>query len=188
MFIMEHNDNVAGFRQKVYNDLYTFLVNKGTIDSHLPECPDVQNKWEAIAGTYIPDGAREFRQYPVVSLAWMMFMGIAMAFYWDTDWENQAAKDDQYQRLRDHSGYDNLDDTILHHLLAYDDKRAEVTSDLVAECAARVLSLLNHEQVEPGTPAAFHCYVDALHEMYIMGMAIELHDLGYHMTPVSSLN
>lgn len=77
---------------------------------------------------------------------------------------------------------------MLRDLFGYDEKRADEVSDLVAECAARVLSLLNHEQVEPGTPAAFHCYVDALHEMYVMGMAMELHDLGYHMTPISSLN
>lgn len=185
---MEQNDKVAGFRQKVYDDLYAFLVNKGAIDSHMPECPDVQDKWEAVASAYIPDGAREFQQYPVVSLGWMMFIGMAMAWYWDTDWESQASKDDQYQQLRDRNGYDNLDDTVLRDLFGYDEKRADEVSDLVAECAARVLSLLNHEQVEPGTPAAFHCYVDALHEMYVMGMAMELHDLGYHMTPISSLN
>ena len=46
---MEQNDKVAGFRQKVYDDLYAFLVNKGAIDSHMPECPEVKEKWEAVA-------------------------------------------------------------------------------------------------------------------------------------------
>jgi hypothetical protein len=31
------------------------------IDARLPECPDVEEKWEQIAKAYIPDGIKEFR-------------------------------------------------------------------------------------------------------------------------------
>jgi len=34
------------------------------VDGHLPECPDVEDKWEEIAKAYIPDGIREFQDFP----------------------------------------------------------------------------------------------------------------------------
>ena len=184
---METNNSEA-FESKVHDDLYRHLLQKGLIDSHLPVCPDVEEKCDAILKDYLPDGAREFQNYPVVSLGWMMFVGMAMAWYWDTDWEHHSQLTDQYIRLRDKHGFDNLDETALRDVLGYDEEQSEKVSAEVAECASRVLSLLNHEPVEPGTPAAFHCYVAALRQLYLMGMAMELAALGYHMTPMQSLN
>lgn len=178
-------DIADAFGQKVKDDLSKFLQSKGAIDSHVPECPDVEEKWALIARSYIPDGAREFQDYPVVSLGWMMFIGMAMAFYWDTDWEKYATRTDYYTALRDKNGYDNLDDTIVEGLLGYKDEAKEKVTELVAECAQRVYSLLNHDRIEPGTDAAFGSYLAALHQLYLAGMAFELNALGYHMTPYS---
>lgn len=179
---------VEEFQQKVHEDLYKFLVYKGAVDEHLPECPDVEEKWNAISRAYLPDGAKEFQNYPVVSLGWMMFIGMTLAYYWDTDWVKYAGRDDLYQEIRDRNGYDNLDDTVVKDILGYEGEAAEKITELVAECASRVYSLLNHEHIEPGTPEALACYVAALRQMYIMGMAMELNALGYHMTPYGSAN
>ncbi len=87
---MENNDSkqiVNEFEEKVKKDLTEFLQKKGALDPHVPECPDVEERWGEIARAYLPDGAREFQQYPVVSLGWMMLIGMTMSFYWDTDWE-----------------------------------------------------------------------------------------------------
>lgn len=176
---------VDAFQTKVHEDLYGFLLHKDKIDSHIPECPDVEEKWGVISRAYLPDGAKEFQDYPVVSLGWMMFIGMAMAYYWDTDWEKHAPRTDYYEELRDRKGYDNLDDTVVYDTLGYEGEAAEKLSELVAECASRVLSLLTHEAVEPGTPEALGCYVAALRQLYIMGMAAELKALGYHMTPMN---
>ena len=70
-------------------------------------------------------------------------------------------------------------------MLSLKEDEAQELSDLVAECASRVFNLLRHEEVEPGTQAAFGCYVAALHELYLAGMAMELNRLGYHMTPLN---
>lgn len=174
---------VKEFQQKVHDDLYQFLLHKGAIDEHLPECPDVEEKWHQISRAYLPDGVREFQEYPVVSLGWMMFIGMAMAWYWDTDWEKNANRTDFYEELRDRNGYDNLDDTVIKDILGYEGEKAEQVHNSVAECASRVYSVLTHNHIEPGTDIAFACYVAALHEMYLMGMAVELNALGYHMTP-----
>lgn len=175
---------VEKFEQKVHDDLVGYLQRQGALDEHVPECPDVEERWGEIARAYLPDGAREFKDYPVVSLGWMMLVGMAMSFYWDTDWERQSELHEHYQTLRDMKGYDNMDEAVVQDLLEYGDDAEKVT-ELVAQCAARVYSLLSHEHVEPGTEAALGCYIAALHQLYLAGMAMELNALGYHMTPLN---
>ncbi len=186
---MENQNNkelVDKFETKVREDLIGFLQKKGALDPHVPECPDVEEKWGEIARAYLPDGAREFQDYPVVSLGWMMLVGMAMAFYWDTDWEKNATRKDFYEALRDMKGYDNMDEAVVTDLLGYAGEGAEKVTELVAECASRVYGQLNHEHVEPGTEDALGCYIAALHQLYLAGMAMELNALGYHMTPLQS--
>ncbi|MDE6043305.1 MAG: hypothetical protein K2G07_07170 [Muribaculaceae bacterium] len=182
---MDNKEIAAAFEEKVRRDLTQFLQHKEALDEHVPECPDVEDKWSLVARAYMPDGAREFQQYPVVSLGWMMLIGMAMAYYWDTDWEKNAARTDFYEKLRDMRGYDNMDEAVVQDLLGYRDEAAEKVTELVAECASRVYSLLSHEHVEPGTEAALGCYIGALHQLYLAGMAMELNALGYHMTPLN---
>lgn len=179
---------VAEFEEKVRKDLTEFLQRKGALDEHVPECPDVEARWGEIAREYLPDGAREFQQYPVVSLGWVMLIGMAMSYYWDTDWEKYSKQKNLYTELRDRNGYDNFDDTVVQDLLGYRDETAEKVTGLVAECASRVYSLLNHEHVEPGTETALGCYIAAIHQLYLAGMAMELNALGYHMTPFDPSN
>lgn len=174
------------FEEKVRKDLTAFLQYKGALDQHVPECPDVEEKWTMVGRAYLPDGAREFQQYPVVALGWMMFVGMAMAYWWDTDWVANADRTDFYESLREKDGYDNLDDTVVKTILGYEGEEADKIIELVAECASRVHSLLSHEQVEHGTEAAFGCFVGALHQLYLAGMEMELNALGYHMTPLQS--
>lgn len=175
---------VKNFEEKVRKDLLSFLQEKGAVDAHVPECPDVEEKWTLIGRAYLPDGSREFKDYPVVSLGWMMFVGMAMAYYWDSDWTKYSGSTDLYEELRDKKGYDNLDETVVEGLLGYGGEGAEKITELVAECAQRVYSLLMHEHVEPGSDVAFGCYVTALHQLYLAGMVMELNALGYHMTPL----
>lgn len=179
----EDKKMVDKFEQAVKEDLTMYLRGEKMIDERVPECPDVEEKWPEIVRAYLPDGAREFQEYPVVSLGWMMFMGMAMAFFWDTDWEKASKAPDLYQQIRDRDGYDNFDDTVLKKVLGLDDERAEKMSELVGRCATRVYSRLSHEHVESGTQAALGCYIAALHQLYLAGMEMELNQLGYHMTP-----
>lgn len=175
--------DIKEFEEKVRKDLIEFLQKKEALDAHVPECPDVEEKWSEIARSYMPDGVKEFQQYPVSSLGWMMFMGMAMAYYWDTDWEGNAKRTDYYSKLRDENGYDNFDETVVKNLLGYEGEAADKVIDLVAECASRVYGILNHEHIEPGSQEALGCYIACLHQLYLAGMVMELNALGYHMTP-----
>lgn len=163
-------------------NLHRYLVERGAVDEHLPECPDVEAKWPAIAEAYLPDGAREFANYPIASLGWMMFIGMAVAKYWDTDWERYAAVDDLYTPMRDKRGFDNLDEYVMDEVLDLHGDAAEELQNLVGDSAERVKRELFALDVEPGTVDAFKAYVAGLQVMYVMGMAVQLKSLGYHMT------
>lgn len=184
---MDTNDvfSVELFEEKVKKDLTEFLQHKGALDEVVPECPDAEEKWPFIGRAYLPDGAKEFQKYPVVSLGWMMFIGMAMAYYWDVDWTKYADRTDYYEELRDKAGYDNLDETVVKEILGYEGEAADKVTELVAECAARVDNIMRHEPVEPGTQDAFGCYVAALHQLYLIGIKMQLNALGYHMTKMS---
>ncbi len=168
----------------IHSDLQQYLLSLNEIDERLPECPDVEEKWEAIANAYIPDGVREYQHFPVASLGWMMYIGMAVAKMWDDNWQYYAAKEDLYLYLRDKRGYDAMDEYIRRDLLKLSAKDFSATEELVSECASRVRNSLIHKDLEPGTKEAFFGYVACLHQLYLFGVAVQLKRLGYHMTQI----
>ena len=170
------------FEDKLHQDLHQYLLSMKEVDKHLPTCPDVEEKWEEIAKAYLPDGIREFGTFPSASLGWMMYIGMAVAKYWDVDWELYSKVEDLYKYLRDRIDFDHMDEYIMREVLLLDEDAEHKTTDTVAECASRTHNLLLHQHLEPGTPEAFKTYVAALHQLYLMGVAMELNTLGYHMT------
>ena len=169
------------FATALLNDLQRFLLERGKVDERLPECPDVEDKWPAIAEAYLPDGIREFADYPVASLGWMMFIAMAVTKFWDQDWERYSQVEDLYLMLRDKRGYDHLDEYILDEVLDLHGDAAEALQTLVGDCAEHVKRALFARDIEPGTVEAFKAYVVCLQTMYQMGMAIQLKAMGYHM-------
>lgn len=111
-----------------------------------------------------------------------MYIGMAVAKYWDVDWDLYSKVEDLYKYLRDRIDFDHMDEYIMREVLLLDEDAEHKTTDTVAECASRTHNLLLHQHLEPGTPEAFKTYVAALHQLYLMGVAMELNALGYHMT------
>lgn len=172
------------FENEVREDLRTYLLGRGEIDERMPEAPDIENLWEKAATSYLSDGIREFGGYPTVSLGWMMYVGMAVAQYWDTDWEVYGQLPDVYAYLRDKRGYDAMDEYVRQDVLRLEGEEYMALERLVGECASRTHSRLQHGGFEPGTPEAFRGYVACLHQLYLMGAAVQLRRMGYHMTAV----
>ena len=170
------------FEDKLHQDLHQFLLMLTEVDDRLPECPDVEEKWENIAQSYIPDGIREFNDYPTVSLGWMMYVGMAVAKYWDSEWEIYSKLPDLYVYMRDKRGYDSMDEYIREEVLQLTGNEYTALEKMVGECASRVYNALMRQQIEPGTKEAFNAYVSCLHQLYLMGVAVQLRRMGYHMT------
>ena len=172
------------FEEKFKEDLATYLQEKKLVDEILPDTTDMEGKYLGIAEAYLPDGMREFAAYPIVSLGWMMYIGMAIAKYWDKDWELYNKVGNLYTYLRDRIDYDHMDDYICEKVLLLTADEHKEVANIVAKCAARTNSLLRHLPIAPGSRDAFHAYVAALHQMYFMGVAMQLKRMGYHMTRI----
>ena len=171
------------FERIFRDDLHDYLLSTGMVDERLPEAPDLEELWQKIGQSYMADGVREYNTgYPSVSLGWMMFIGMALAKYWDVEWDTYSKVPDLYIYLRDRIDYDHMDDYILDKVLCLDAAGRKKVNDIVAESASRTYSKISHMHLEEGTSDAFRAYVAALHQMYTMGVAVELKALGYHMT------
>ena len=96
---------MENFEEILRKDLHQFLLSMKEVDERFPECPDVEDKWESIAKAYIPDGIREFQNFPSASLGWMMYIGMAVAKMWDTEWAIYSKIEDLYAYMRDKRGY-----------------------------------------------------------------------------------
>ena len=174
--------NKRNYEEVFKQDLHQYLLSIKRVDERLPEAPDIEELWPKIGESYLPDAMREFNQYPTVALGWIMFVGMAMAKYWDKDWELYSKVEDHYKHLRDSIDFDHMDDYICEKILCLDEVEHKVVNAIVAECGSRTYNLLSHQHLEPGTEAAFRAFIAALHQMFLMGMAMELKRLGYHMT------
>ena len=95
---------MENFEEILRKDLHQFLLSMKEVDERLPECPDVEDKWEEIA-----------------------------------------------------------------------------LEKVTGECASRVYNALRHQNIEPGTKEAFNAYVSCLHQLYLMGAAMQLNRMGYYM-------
>lgn len=181
---MEKNKNITlSDAESIFKkDLHQYLVSHDKVDEHFPEAPDIEALWPTIGESYLPDAIREFNQYPTVAFGWIMYVGMAIAKYWDADWDVYSKVPNLYQYLRDRIDFDHMDDYICEKILVLDEAAHKEMTNLVAECASRTYSLLRHQHLEPGTKEAFVYFVAAIHQMYLIGAAIELKALGYHMT------
>ena len=173
---------MENFEEILHKDLHQFLQSMNEVDERLPECPDVEDKWEEIAKAYIPDGIREFQNFPSASLGWMMYIGMAVAKMWDTEWDIYSKKDNLYAYLRDQRGYDSMDEYIREEVLLLQGAAYTALEKVVGECASRVYHALRHQNIESGTKEAFNAYVSCLHQLYLFGAAMQLNRMGYHMT------
>ena len=177
-------NEIQQFEEKLREDLHQYLLAMKEADERQPDCPDVEGKWEEIAQSYLPDGIREFKDYPTSSLGWMMYIGMAVTAYWDTEWNVYADMTDIYTFIRDKRGYDALDEYVREEVLQLKGAEYDALERLVGECASRICNALRRQNFEPGTKTAFDAYVACLHQMYLAGIAIQLKRMGYRMVEV----
>ncbi len=175
-------NTTSDFEVLFRDNLAAYLQGLNEVDAHLPEAPDIENLWARVGESYLPDAMREFNEYPTVAFGWIMYVGMAIAKYWDEDWELYSKVDDLYHYLRDKIDFDHLDDYVREKVLLLSADEADRLQHVVSESSARVYTQLRHLPVEPGTESAFRAFVAALHEMYLMGAAMQLWRMGYHMT------
>ena len=86
-----NNNNTTDFEKLFHDDLYMYLRSTDMVDERLPEAPDLEQLWPQLGQSYVADGIREYNTgYPSVALGWIMFLGMAVAKYWDVEWDTYS--------------------------------------------------------------------------------------------------
>ncbi|MDY3272339.1 MAG: hypothetical protein SOX54_08480 [Prevotella sp.] len=173
---------VENYHDTFESTLRSYLSERDLIDPVLPECDDVEQKWEQIATSFMPDALREFGDYPDAVLAWMMYIGMAVAKYWDVEWNIYDKIPDLYNYIREKRGFDNIDDYICDEVLLLTSDEKATTQKQVVNVASFADSLLMHSGAENGTENAFKCFLITLNSLYRYGCYMQLKRMGYKMT------
>ncbi len=189
---MEEKEYLDKYEQTLTRELLKVCTQQGYLGGQLLPSEDLDDKWQEIAQPYIGDAIKEISAYPTVSLGWMMYVGMAVAHYWDVDWALYGKIENLYEYIRDKRGFDCMDEYIREKVLGLSPnaKPAEgkalneydATEELVRMLATICLTQIRREQIEPQSPMAYHVYVRTIHVLYIIGASVELYRLGYKMT------
>ncbi|MCQ2229875.1 MAG: hypothetical protein MJZ13_09055 [Bacteroidales bacterium] len=185
---MEQLGFLNQYEEQLRQNLLRSCTSKEYLSGVMLQTPDIDDKWREMAPSYVADAIKEIVQYPTVSLGWAMYMGMAVASMWDTDWARYDAVENIYEYVRDIRGFDYLDEVVRGQILGLegdDFKRAE---ELVLSCAEMSLDAIRHEQVEPQSPLALHVYARSIKVLYQIGAAVWLNQLGYKLTEGMSCN
>ena len=167
------------YEANLQTDLQLLCCQRGWLKGKFIHTDDLEEKWKEIAPEFLQDAVDQFERYPIATLAWPVYIGMAEAALWDEDWESNRKHG--YGFIRGEEGFDTLDDNIIRNILhlAIDSDTAHAM-DAQAECLANTAnSNLRHEGVEPGTSDAFYLFTRTLRVMYRMGVALELTRRGY---------
>ncbi|MDY5824315.1 MAG: hypothetical protein SPJ99_05605, partial [Candidatus Coprenecus sp.] len=70
---------MSDYENRLEREFHNYLVQKGVVDERLQSTVDIEERWHTVATSYIPDGIKEFQNYPEASLGWMMYTGMALA-------------------------------------------------------------------------------------------------------------
>ena len=150
-----------------------------TAPSMLLSSPDIDEHWQKLGGDYVADAMPQIADYPTVAVAWASYLGMAVAYGWDSDWS--MCSNMPYSVYYGSQGFDDMDDHIISDIIGVDlnSPEAESLRNLFRRCADATISLIRHENIEPQSIVAYQVFVASCHEMYRIGAAVELARLGY---------
>lgn len=167
------------FRQQIGSELLRIASGRGFLEGKLLRSPDIEEKWRSLAPDFLADAVGEFNSYPEVVLAWAAYLGAAVAFGWDADWESCKGRD--YRFFCGERGFDYMDEHITENILGYPLQGDDAASlaHAFSYLASAALNLLRHSGAEAGSAGAYQAVVDAIDAMFCTGAAIMLRRLGY---------
>lgn len=58
---MEPKKDITNLEQLFRTDLHNYLLSIDKVDERLPEAPDIEELWQKIGESYLPDGMRDSR-------------------------------------------------------------------------------------------------------------------------------
>ena len=181
---MENKEFLDNFEKTLQMGLMRVCSGAGLLGNELLSSEDIDSKWEEYIKDYVADAVDNFNEYPEAALAWAGFLGMGVAHNWDDNWTFH--RHDSYSSYYGRSGWDDMDEHILHGVLGLDLNSAEAKkiSDTLQNCALAALGLIRHEGIETQTALGFYVLARTYGVLYRIGASMELHRLGYRKVAV----
>jgi len=175
---MEQTEFLSQYENNLQQALEKMCISGGYLAEML-QTPDISEKWHEIAPFYVADAVKEISAYPIVSLGWAMYMGMAVAKFWDEDWSRYNAIENLYLLVRNQRGFDYLDEVVRADILGLEGADFDRSENMVRQCAEYAYNAIRHEQIEPQSQLAFHVYARSIKVLYNLGAAVWLNQMGY---------
>ena len=179
---MDEQKYLDQYERRLQDSLVSLCTAYDMMGGALLENDDIESKFtETLAQPYLTDAVREYRQYPEAAVAWAGYLGMAIAKFWDADW--QTYQQVTYADLQGPRGFDDLDEQIVQRVLGYDleSEPARRIADILSNCAVEALTMIRHEHIEPQSPRAYYVFARTVQVLYRIGASIELFLLGYKL-------
>lgn len=171
--------------EKMENELLRHCTERGALKGVMLETEDISEQWKILAPEYMADAVPEIANYPTVSVSWAAYLGMAVAYGWDADWETYLKM--PYQSYYGEQGFDDMDEHIVRDLLRMplDSRSAKELEETIRQCGEKIVGLIRFEQIPPQSEMAFHVFSRACRVMFRIGAAIQLKRMGYNFEKVS---
>lgn len=172
------------YEAHLQEDLLRLSTSYKMLEGVLLATDDIDEHWKQLAPEYIADAVEQIKDYPTVSLAWATYLGMAVAYGWDADWETYRTL--PYTSFYGKSGFDDMDEHILQDLLGLTLETDETLQleAMVRRCAQAALTMIRHEQIPPQSPMAFHVFARSVKVLFRVGAAFQLKRMGYKFEKV----
>lgn len=181
-------DILNRYEESLRTTLVKRLTDGKWLDGQLLTVEELNEKWRTSAPSYMADAVPEVAKYPLVAIAWAMYLGMGSAVLWDKEWSRYENEEDLHKLMTAPRGFDCMDEYITEILLCHPlgSEAAEKVEDMVRSTAEVAQSLIRKEGIEAQSVMAFHIFARTTKVMFEVGVAVQLRRMGYNYVKVNA--
>lgn len=184
----QQHDILNRYEESLRTTLVKRLTDSQWLAGQLLEVEELNEKWRTSAPSYMADAVPEIAKYPLVAIAWAMYLGMGAATLWDKEWNRYKDIEDLHKLMTEPRGFDCMDEYITEILLCLPlgSAEAEKLEDMVRSTAEAAQLLIRKEGIEAQSVMAFHIFARTTKVMFECGVAVALKRLGYNYVKVNA--
>ena len=184
----QQHDILNRYEESLRTTLIKRLTDSQWLAGQLLEVEELNEKWRTSAPSYMADAVPEIAKYPLVAIAWAMYLGMGAATLWDKEWNRYKDIEDMHKLMTEPRGFDCMDEYITEILLCLPlgSAEAEKLEDMVRSTAEAAQLLIRKEGIEAQSVMAFHIFARTTKVMFECGVAVALKRLGYNYVKVNA--
>lgn len=179
--VMEEREYLEHYEQR----LEALVASLQGSEGRLMDIDELEERWHDMAPEYMADAVSQINSYPAFTLAVPAYVGMALATWWDKNWN--AHKATTYADLsRLGGGFDTIDEYILRAVIGVEPEspEREEIENALRTLAHTVMTAIMHEDIEKQTTRAFYILARSARVMFRAGVTLQLKRLGYRYEKV----